>query len=339
MLGFVGYFVASAFGCVLAIHWDFSLAERSIALFAPGTAFIVVVTIATVLKGREWIVFYQATFGALIAVVGLGFAFDARVWRLVDITMLGIGVFLTFGRIGCFHVACCHGRLARRHGVRYGAAHVAIGFWRPWSGRPLVPIQLYESAGTLLLVIAGLAGSATPGTAALVYGIGYAVMRFGLELLRGDPVRPFAYGLSEAQWFCLATTALCAAVRPALWTVTALGIVVLAAAVLVAQRRARELFLPPHLRELDLVTEAIVADPAHARRDTHLGVSLTCHPLGDGRLDWILSSQHPAWSPDAARRIAEALWIAPACVAGQTPGVVHVIVSDPRLPGVRSELR
>lgn len=326
VLGFLGYAVASCFGAVLASAWDFSLGERLVALVVPPIAFIVVVTCATVLKGREWIVFYQATFGAVAAVVVVGLAIDAHVWRLLDVLVLGTGVFLAFGRIGCFHVACCHGRPARR-GVSYGPAHVAVGFWRRWEGRPLFPVQLVESAASLGLVGAGMLASDTPGTAALVYGAGYSVVRFGLELLRGDPARPFAYGLSEAQWCCLATAALCAIARPAAWTFIALGAVVAGSVLLVVRRRARELFQPPHLHELDAICDAILADPSHARRDTRLGVGASLHTLPDGRLDWILSSAHPVWSVSAARRIVAALWPEAEIVEGRTAGVVHALVT------------
>jgi hypothetical protein len=326
VLGFAGYAVASIFCAVLASAWSFTLGERLVALVAPPVAFIAVVTTATVLKGREWIVFYQTTFGGVAAVVALGFAIDARVWRLLDVAVLGIGVFLVLGRLGCFSVACCHGRLARR-GVAYGAGHVAAGFWRRWQGRPLVPVQLVESAGTLALVVAGVLASATPGNAALVYGAGYAVLRFALELWRGDSARPYAFGLSEAQWSCLATATLCALARPAIWTLVPLAVVVAGAAVLVARRHARALFLPPHLHELGEACDAILADAKHARRDTRLGVGVSFHLLPDGRHDWILSSTHPVWSVAAARRLADALWPAFELVEGRTPGVIHVLVA------------
>ncbi len=326
VLGFLGYGVASMFGAVLASVWGLTLGERLIAIGAPPIAFIIVVTCATALRGREWIVFYQTMAGGVVSVVALGLAIDGHVPRLLDIAVLGTGVFLVIGRIGCFHVACCHGRPAR-HGVVYGAAHVAVGFWRRWSGRPLFPIQLVESAGTLGLVIAGLVVSETPGAATLAFTIGYAIMRFGLELLRGDPVRPFAYGLSEGQWWSLASAGICAVVHPSMWTVGALCVVSCGAIVLVARRRARELGEPPHLHELDAICDQVLADPAHARRDTRLGVGVSLHVLPDGRRDWILSSAHPRWSPAMAHRIAMALWPSHEIVKGRSPGVVHVIVA------------
>jgi hypothetical protein len=128
VLGFVGYFVASAVGAVLALHWNLALGERLVALIAPPSAFVVAITLATAIKGREWIVFYQALFAAVGVVVVAALLTHGRLWRELDVTVIGIGTFLVFGRIGCFQVACCHGRPSRR-GVVYGAAHVTAGFW------------------------------------------------------------------------------------------------------------------------------------------------------------------------------------------------------------------
>jgi hypothetical protein len=325
VLGFVGYVVATALATSLAVVWDFTLGERVVAVIVPPVAFIVVVAIASVLRGREWIVFYQTTFGAVASVILIGFAIDGRIARLVDTTLLGIGTFLVFGRLGCFSVACCHGRLARR-GVIYREAHVDVGLWRPYAGRPLVPIQLIESAATLVLVIAGVLVSATPGTAALVFATGYAILRFVLELWRGDPVRPFVRGLSEAQWCCLFAIACVGVARPSPWTAIPAAALFVAAAALVARRRRAELLLPPHLHELDRMCDAVLADANHARRDTSLGVGASCHTLPDGRLDWVLSSQHPTWSAQTARAIAAVLWPGAEIVEGRTAGIIHVVV-------------
>jgi hypothetical protein len=326
VLGIVGYCVASFVGAALAITWELSLGERLVALVGPPLAFIAVIALATALKGREWIVMYQAASGALAAVALAGLAIGAPVWRLIDITTLGIGTFLVFGRLGCFAVACCHGKPARR-GVVYGDAHVVAGLWRTCAHRPLVPVQLIESAGTLALVVAGLFNSDTPGSAALALGGGYAVMRFALELMRGDPARPFAGGLSEAQWCSLAVCAACAIARPSPWSIATAIAVAAGAMTLIRIKRRRELVLPEHLRELDAMCGAVLADAAHARRDTRLGVGATCHELPDARLDWVLSSTHPAWSVATAQAIAASLWPGAEITAGRTPGVVHVIVA------------
>jgi len=212
VLGFTGYAVANLAGAALASRWELSLGERLIAFFAAALAFLAVVTISKRLVGHERIVFYQTTMAGIACVVVLGLVTGARLARLLDLVVLGIGTFLVFGRLGCHAVACCHGTLGR--GVVYGPAHVAIGFWSRWSGRALWPVQLVEAAASSALVLAGLAGSAEPGRAALIYALGYAAVRFALELIRGDGARPYAGGLSEAQWMAVATTMVCAAWRP-----------------------------------------------------------------------------------------------------------------------------
>src|SRR5262249_39045487 len=162
-----------------------------------------------------------------------------------------------------------HGRPARR-GVVYGPAHVAVGLWARWQGRALVPVQLVEAGASAVLVGAGLLASATPGTAALVYGCGYAVVRFALELVRGDPARPHARGLGGGEWGWLAGAAICALARPAVATIGVAGVLAIAAAALIATRPRRVLVAPAHLHELDVQCAAIAADPAHVRRDTAL---------------------------------------------------------------------
>ena len=324
VLGMTGYVAASVFCAVIAWWWRMPLGERAIAIIGPPAAFVVVVTIATAIKGREWIVFYHALFAGAAVTAALGLVTGSpHMGRLLDVAVLGIGVFLVFGRIGCFHVACCHGRPTRKHGVVYDARHVAVGLWPAYAHRPLFPIQLVESAIALGLVVAGvLAAEDVPGRGALVFAEGYAIARFTLELLRGDPVRPHALGLSEAQWSSLVDPAVCAAVWPSPATFAILGGVVVAAGVLVARRRSRALLLAPHLEELDKLCAAIAREPAGARRDSSAGVGVSCHQLPDGRRDWVLSCSHAA----AARAIAATLWPAGEVIEGRTPGIVHVVI-------------
>ena len=275
-------------------------------------------TVATAIVGRERIVFYQTTLAGIGLTALVGAVVGLRTARMLDIATLGTGIFLVFGRLGCFSVACCHGTLGR--GVIYGPAHLAIGFWPRWSGRALWPVQLVEALASALLFIAALVVAREPGDAALIYIVGYTLVRFALELVRGDVLRPYVRGLSEAQWLSLVTALACAAWRPSLVTFAVLGLLLVAAAVLVATRRVRELTLPPHLHELD---KLLINDGT--RRQTSLGVAVSSHVLDDGRIDWVLSSQHPAWSVKTARRIAHALWPRFELVEGRTPGVVHVL--------------
>lgn len=324
VLGFAGYVIASLTGAALSVAWNLTLAERLIGLLIPPIAFLIAVTAASAIVRRERIVFYQTAIAGVVATAVVSAIAGVRVARLVDLATLGIGTFLVFGRIGCFAVGCCHGTLGR--GVVYGPAHVRAGFWARWEGRALWPVQLFESAASAVLVVAGVIAAGVPGTAAILYIVGYAVVRFALELIRGDAPRPYWRGVSEAQWLALASAIACAAWRPHPIVIAAAAALAVATAVLVRRADRRELFLSPHLHELDAVCNRVLADPAHARRETSRGVALSCYAMPDGRLDWVMSSNHRAWSVAAGRRLAIALWREHEVVEGRAPGIIHVIV-------------
>jgi hypothetical protein len=330
VLGFAGYGAASLVAAALFVAWELPLVDRLIAAFAPPLAFLGVVRTARAIVGVERIVFYQVAATGVLAAGLLALAVGSRPARVVDVATLGIGAFLVLGRLGCFAVACCHGRPAR-FGVVYGPAHVAVGFWGRWSGRRLWPTQLVESAASLALVVAGLgAGWDRPGLPALIYIVGYALLRSALELVRGDAARPYRHGISEAQWTAPATVIACAIWQPGWATIGAAAALAIGVAVLAARARRRELFAPPHLRELDRACAA--AARSSERAETSLGVAISRHELPDGRIDWVLSSSHPRWSMEAARRLAGLMWPRYELVEGRIPGVAHVVV-DPRPPG------
>jgi hypothetical protein len=120
--------------------------------------------------------------------------------------------------------------------------------------------------------------------------------------------------------------AACAVWRPQPIAIAIAAALAAATAALVVRARRRELFLPPHLHELDRVVSRVLADPGHARRETSRGIAMSCYAMPDGRLDWVLSSRHRAWSVAAARRLATALWRDHAIVEGRAAGIVHVLV-------------
>lgn len=93
-----------------------------------------------------------------------------------------------FGRLGCFFYGCCYGR----DSDAWCAVTFPIGSpsWYE-HGRTLVPVlptQLFEAAALLALfaflyVLYRRSRRFTAGA----YLVGYAVIRFGMEFLRGDP--------------------------------------------------------------------------------------------------------------------------------------------------------
>src|SRR5574338_104941 len=121
ILGGVGYIVATLLAIYLGDRWQLSTAERLIGCIAPPAAFLLAVTASATFRGVETIVFYETGFAAIGSVLLLGATTGADVPRLLDLTTMGIGVFLVFGRLGCLAVGCCHGRPGR--GITYGPAH------------------------------------------------------------------------------------------------------------------------------------------------------------------------------------------------------------------------
>lgn len=144
------------------------------------------------------LVFYGAVPTALAAVVLSGRGFDLPWLKIVDLSIPGIAMGHALGRIGCFLGGCCYG--VEWHGPLAAiATHPMAASAHP--SVPRHPVQLYESAG--LLILAAIFASIRPkrvgdGARALAYVASYAVLRFGIEQLRGDAVRGVFLGLSTS---------------------------------------------------------------------------------------------------------------------------------------------
>ncbi len=223
-----------------------------------------------VITGREDLVYYQHEIAILLCCLALLSLVGQPVLEYLDITLVGIGIFLVFGRIGCFSVGCCHGR-PHKHGVVYSKAHVEEGFPSYYQGIPIFPIQLVESASvffTILLSIYAILSGSPPGTTLLIYSILYGAVRFNLEFFRGDPERPYWLGFSEAQWttlgiFLISAGLSLSGVLPQyswhLWMV--LGLVVFMVGIVVARTtRAipkHKLLAPRHVEEVAHGIEAL----------------------------------------------------------------------------------
>ncbi len=103
------------------------------------------------------------------------------------------------GRIGCFLNGCCYGK----------PTDAWCGVVFPGQPGPVLPTQLFEAAGLFLLYLL-LRWLKRPvllrrhGTVFGVYLMAYALLRFGLEFLRGDQVMWWA-GLTLQQCISLGT--------------------------------------------------------------------------------------------------------------------------------------
>ena len=151
-------------------------------------------------------VFYGGLLGALAAVWLFCRLRKLSFAALTTALVPAVPLFHTFGRVGCFLAGCCYGIPAPEGcpGVVFPQGSAAPG------GTAWVPVQLYESAGCLLLflLLDRLARRGRQGDALLaVYLCLYALLRFCLEFLRGDAARGFVGPLSTSQAVALLTLA------------------------------------------------------------------------------------------------------------------------------------
>lgn len=207
--GVLGYIAGTLLGTLIAV--PLGLRPEIVILMAAtgaGTFFLLAFA-AKWFTGEETIVYYHHEIAILVLCSLLLYFLKLTVLPYLDITLLGIGTFLAFGRIGCFSVGCCHGR-PHKHGIQYGEAHVQAGFTWYYKNIPLMPVQLIESGYVFLTVVTGLAllfNGVMPGTALIVYTVLYGLLRFTMEYFRGDAERPTWMGVSEAQYTTLVLTA------------------------------------------------------------------------------------------------------------------------------------
>ena len=203
--GVIGFIAGTAFGCMLAwlLHLQVSIV---LLMSAVGAAtFFLLAFVAKWIAGKEVIVYYHHEISIVLLCAVTLYFLKKPILPYLDITLLGIGVFLAFGRIGCYSVGCCHGR-PHKHGVKYGQDHVNAGFLWYYKDVSLLPVQLIESAYVFFTVIVGgilLLNHVAPGTVLVCYTVIYGMMRYILEFFRGDPERPLWYAVSEAQWTTL----------------------------------------------------------------------------------------------------------------------------------------
>ncbi len=203
--GVLGYVMGILLGVILCYFSGLKIGIILLMGLGGAATFFLLAFAAKIIMGKETIVYYHHEIAILIFCTITLNLFHYPVLQYIDITLLGIGTFLAFGRIGCFNVGCCHGRPGN-FGYHYGGHHVAEGFTWYYRDVMLLPVQLIESGFVFCIVITGsflLFQHSLPGTVLILYTVVYGAFRFGIEFLRGDPERLYWKGLSEAQWTTL----------------------------------------------------------------------------------------------------------------------------------------
>lgn len=148
---------------------------------------------------RGGFVFYGGLIGALLMIGWYVKKFRIPAMQMLDTLMPSVPLAHAFGRIGCFCAGCCYG-IPSPFGFDFSASEVAP------HGVTLLPVQLFEAGGNLLLCgILLLVGRRMkkPGLLTGIYLAGYAVMRFVLEFFRYDAERGGFLGVSTSQWISL----------------------------------------------------------------------------------------------------------------------------------------
>jgi phosphatidylglycerol:prolipoprotein diacylglycerol transferase len=166
-----------------------------------------------------------------------------------DIFAPALAIGHAFGRLGCFAAGCCFGKqTASPWGLAFPRGSVAFdvleaaGAIPPGAGEtpPLHPTQLYEAFGELLIffLLCALRPRVRrrPGGLILAYLGLYAILRFVVEIYRGDVLRGFPIAFSTprlAAWLGLPRA------EPVFLSAGQLGSLIALAAVGVALARGR----------------------------------------------------------------------------------------------------
>jgi hypothetical protein len=182
---------------------------HSVALILALTAvalltFLGLTIVTKIILGEEKLIYYHDEIAILITTSLFLILIHQPVLPYIDLTILGLGLFLGCGRVGCLMVGCCHGRLFD-WGVCYRDEHVAAGFPIHYRELRLLPVQVIEAISVFVITLVGtkfILEGRPPGSAFIWYVGAYGVVRFSLEFLRGDR-RPYHFGFSEAQWLSL----------------------------------------------------------------------------------------------------------------------------------------
>ena len=209
LIGYTGFSLSLLVSCVLAEMNNLSILlclmlSITCALVTRGLAYV-----SARWLGKPNIVFLRYFWVVVMLASFLLWYLEYPVIPYIEILILGIGIMLAFGRLGCLVAGCCHGRPAT-HGIRYGSAHIRDGLPPSFATCPLVPIQLVEHVWVLcILGISFVWYSNTPGTgsAMVFFVLAYSLGRFLLEFFRGDPERALRGPLSEPQWTSLLNVA------------------------------------------------------------------------------------------------------------------------------------
>ena len=203
--GYVGLASATVLAMALVRHQDLSYWLMIAIILTAVLTFMGLSVWSEFRTGRPRLIYYRYLLVVMGSVAALLFSLGYPLLPYLDITILGVGLFVACGRIGCLLIGCCHGR-QYKWGVRYHKGRAAPDFPDHLFGIRLFPIQAVESVWVFAVVLMGamqVIGGRPSGSALSTYIVAYALGRFCFEFLRGDTRRHYFRGFSEAQWTSL----------------------------------------------------------------------------------------------------------------------------------------
>jgi hypothetical protein len=337
-----------------------SLAVMSVMIVADVATCLSLIMITKLILGEERLTYCHHEVAIVVVTAVLSWLLRQPVLSFLDIGILGLGLGLMCGRIGCLMVGCCHGRPSRC-GVRYGPEHVAAGFSPYYGVTRFYPIQLIESIWVGAIVLLGcivVLRGGPPGTALSLYICAYGAGRFFFEFVRADTDRGYVWGFSESQWLSLllmlsVVSAEFLGLLPFhWWHIAATVLVMLTLLAVVLQRQLRreanyQLLLPRHIEE---IAQVLDSTSTHAEGNgagtcrvgipidfTSLGVQISAGRIkvaGSFLYHYALSNRSAKMSEGSARLLAGLILRIrhPAArsdlVAGNS-GVFHLLVAAP----------
>jgi len=317
-----------------------------------------------IVTGEERLVYYPQQIAVTLTNALLLWLLGQPLLPYLDLTTLGVGTFLAFGKLGCLKVGCCHGR-PYRWGVCYRPEHADAGFASHLVGVRLFPTQAVESLWVFGCVVAGsvlvLAGR-PPGEAMAAYILLYGVGRFCIDFMRGDAAHAYRWGFVDAQWtslllMCGVVGAELVGVLPIqLWHVGLTAGVALTVLAVGLSRRVRRtnrhrLLQPRHVREVAEIIGRVAGPTTGEERgasremegaaraaidvgSTSLGVQISAGRIESaaGPIEhYTLSSQNGAMSEKTARTLADLIVqlghpLQSSELFSQTRGIFHLLI-------------
>ncbi len=361
VMGYVGLLLACLLVMSLSMFWSLSYGLMALLIVTAVITFLALNMLVKIITGQETIVCIHHQVAVVLVTALLLKLLHQPVLPYLAIIMLGVGVFIGTGRIGCLMVGCCHGRPSR-WGVCYGHKHAQAGFAPYFVGVRFFPIQAVAScllfanvAVGALLVLLG-----KPGQALVWYLVVYCTGRFFLEFFRGDPARPYFWGLSEPQWNALVVTVVvlsagASGLLPVLrWQLAATAVLILGALVVIIRARSpqkdrRYYWQPRHVREVAEAVNQIYPRPLTGTpvvmdvTTTSLGICISAShvPDADGFVNhYALSAANGTMTPASAAAIAALIMhlkhpVQPGELVNSNRGIFHLLV--PAQLGVRDE--